>query len=114
MSFDRPRHAATPVDQPAPGNQRTTFLAALARVLTANYPAIRTTELPGTLSGPATLRVSNPLGTGCTEEIGCDLTPDGWQFTWIGWGDGRQTIGPVEDLRGVSWAIAGVLGVRYR
>jgi hypothetical protein len=114
MSFDSPRHTTTSVDRPDPGNQRTTFLGALARVMTETHPALMVTLLPGTASGPATLRVTNASGTHHTERIGCDLTPDGWRFTWIGWSDDRQTIGPVDDLFGICWAIVAVVGIRHR
>jgi hypothetical protein len=114
MSFDSPRHATTSVDRPAPGNQRATFLGALAQVMTETYPALMVTLLPGTASGPATLRVTNACGTDCTEEIGCDLTSGGWRFTWVGGSDDRRTIGPVDDLYGICWAIVAVVGIRHR
>lgn len=114
-SFDRPRHETIPVDRPAPANQRMTFLEVLGQVIRARYPGLVATVLPGSASGPARLRVSNPRAEEAVEEIGCDFTPDGWTFVWC-WGDGEyagQAIGPAGNPHGVARAVASVVGIRH-
>lgn len=112
-------------DRPLPRSQRTTFLAVLGQVLAESHPRFRVVQRPGTADGPACLVVTNPeaavadpgpgqpAGVHATEEICCDLTPDGWVFAWASWSERPQAIGPVEDLAGAARSIAAVLGIRH-
>lgn len=125
VAVDTPGTTDTAGDRPLPRNQRTTFLAVLGQVLVETYPRFRVVQRPGTADGPACLVVTNPeaavaepgpgepAGVHATEEICCDLTPDGWVFAWAGWSDEPQAIGPVEDLAGAARSIAAVLGIRH-
>lgn len=105
MSFDRPRHATTPVDQPAQTSQRRTFLDVLRLELGKKY---------GFSSG-VVLRerrvvlfvIGLPPDSGSVE-IGCDMTEDGWYYTWAA--DDDRTIAPVEDTTGTADVIAKALG----
>lgn len=92
------------VDRPQPtwsvqGSQRTTFLDVLRLELLGGHDL--SSDLVACAHG-AVLRVFGPGEA--SVEIGCEMTPDGWWFTWAA--DDARTIAPVEDLQGTAKLVA--------
>jgi hypothetical protein len=103
MSFDRPRGAIIPVDKPASSHQRVAFLEVLGQVLRGTdgvsaglVPREGRTVLFVVSGSPALRRT----------EIACELTSNGWWFSWAG--DGRM-LAPAQDAKSAAEAIIGYL-----
>ncbi|MCW2917013.1 MAG: hypothetical protein JWN52_5081 [Actinomycetia bacterium] len=98
MSFDRLEHAATGTPDRVP-SQRSAFLDVLGMELQRHY-GLRSDVVVQV--GVMVLGVVDGT-TGRTAEVSCDMTPDGWRYSWA---DSGRTITAVEDRRDAADVVA--------
>jgi hypothetical protein len=102
MSIDGPQHGATQTDQPP--SQRRTFLDLLGLEIRQSYGLGAGVVMR---EGCIVLYVADG-GSTRSAEIACDMTSEGWWYSWAT--DGRA-IAPVADTVGTAGAVARTLRI---
>src|SRR3954471_10620122 len=97
MSIDAPRHAESQTGQPT--SQRRTFLDVLGLEIRQSYDLGAGVVMR---EGCIVLYVADG-GSMRSAEIGCDMTAEGW---WYSWASSGRSIAPVADTAGTARAVA--------
>jgi hypothetical protein len=108
MSFDRPRPAGVPADQPMPTGERRSFLTKLDEAV-REHGGMSCGIVPR--QGSPVLHVINSEWPSRSAEVGCDYVDRDWWFTWAATGD---TIGPASDPKGAADVLAVELRANLR